>query len=49
MRAANVYDIDPRTYLIKLVKAPNRAVLLIESGIRLHTTGTVVFSRTTQT
>ena len=39
MRAANVYDVDAKTYLIKLVKVPNRALLLIESGIRLHTTG----------
>lgn len=38
MRAANIYDIDKRTYLIKLAKPPNNAMLLIESGIRMHTT-----------
>jgi hypothetical protein len=39
LRVANVYDVDAKTYLLKLVKGPQRAVLLIESGIRLHTTG----------
>ena len=39
MRAANVYDVDSKTYLIKLVKVPHRALLLVESGIRMHTTG----------
>lgn len=38
MRAANIYDIDKKTYLIKLAKPPNHAMLLIESGIRVHTT-----------
>jgi predicted ribosome quality control (RQC) complex YloA/Tae2 family protein len=38
LRAANIYDVDSRTYLIKLVKGDSKAVLLFESGIRLHTT-----------
>eukprot|EP00038_Savillea_parva_P030846 m.80823 g.80823 ORF g.80823 m.80823 type:complete len:1353 (+) comp9372_c0_seq3:96-4154(+) len=38
MRAANIYDIDKKTYLIKLARPPDKAMLLIESGIRIHTT-----------
>eukprot|EP00730_Choanoeca_flexa_P018641 TRINITY_DN9075_c0_g1_i2.p1 TRINITY_DN9075_c0_g1~~TRINITY_DN9075_c0_g1_i2.p1 ORF type:complete len:106 (+),score=9.03 TRINITY_DN9075_c0_g1_i2:76-393(+) len=38
MRVANIYDIDNKTYLFKLAQAPDKAVLLIESGIRFHTT-----------
>jgi predicted ribosome quality control (RQC) complex YloA/Tae2 family protein len=37
MRAANIYDIDKKTYLIKLAKPPNKAMLLLESGIRVRT------------
>ena len=33
-----MYDIDKKTYLLKLSRPPSKAVLLIESGIRLHTT-----------
>ncbi|KAI4903712.1 hypothetical protein NFI96_030768 [Prochilodus magdalenae] len=38
MRVNNVYDIDNKTYLIRLQKPDNKAVLLIESGIRIHST-----------
>lgn len=38
MRVANIYDVDSKTYLLKLARAPERAVLLIESGVRFHTT-----------
>ncbi|KAI7804319.1 ribosome quality control complex subunit NEMF-like [Triplophysa rosa] len=38
MRVNNIYDIDNKTYLIKLQKPGTKAVLLIESGIRLHST-----------
>lgn len=38
LRVVNVYDIDSKTYLIKLAKTDEKAVLLLESGIRLHTT-----------
>lgn len=37
-RVANCYDINPRTYLLKLAKPDAKVVLLVESGIRLHTT-----------
>ncbi|XP_062502377.1 ribosome quality control complex subunit NEMF-like isoform X2 [Corticium candelabrum] len=37
-RVMNVYDIDSKTYLIRMVKPDERLVLLIESGIRIHTT-----------
>ncbi|XP_012682273.2 nuclear export mediator factor NEMF [Clupea harengus] len=38
MRVYNVYDIDNKTYLIRLQKPDTKAVLLIESGIRIHST-----------
>ncbi|XP_013398422.1 nuclear export mediator factor Nemf [Lingula anatina] len=38
MRVVNIYDIDNKTYLIKLAKPDLKAVLLLESGIRLHGT-----------
>ncbi|OCT68327.1 nuclear export mediator factor NEMF [Xenopus laevis] len=38
MRVHNVYDIDNKTYLIRLQKPDSKAVLLVESGIRIHTT-----------
>ncbi|XP_078458539.1 ribosome quality control complex subunit NEMF [Lampetra planeri] len=38
MRVNNVYDVDTRTYLVRLQRPDAKAVLLIESGTRLHTT-----------
>ncbi|MBN3298787.1 NEMF factor, partial [Amia calva] len=38
MRVNNVYDIDNKNYLIRLQKPDSKAVLLIESGIRIHST-----------
>uniref|UniRef100_A0A3B4GNS0 Ribosome quality control complex subunit NEMF n=1 Tax=Pundamilia nyererei TaxID=303518 RepID=A0A3B4GNS0_9CICH len=38
MRVYNVYDIDNKTYLIRLQKPDSKAVLLIESGTRIHST-----------
>ncbi|KAJ8394233.1 hypothetical protein AAFF_G00048160 [Aldrovandia affinis] len=38
MRVNNVYDIDNKTYLIRLQKPDTKAVLLLESGIRIHST-----------
>ncbi|XP_063231273.1 ribosome quality control complex subunit NEMF homolog [Bacillus rossius redtenbacheri] len=38
MRVAQVYDIDHKTYLIRLQKPEEKAVLLLESGVRIHTT-----------
>ena len=39
-RISNVYDINPRTYLLKLARAGDDAKLfvLIESGVRVHLT-----------
>lgn len=39
MRVAQVYDVDNITYLIKLQRPEEKAVLLLESGIRFHSTG----------
>ncbi|XP_041069772.1 nuclear export mediator factor NEMF-like isoform X2 [Carcharodon carcharias] len=38
MRVNNVYDVDNKTYLIRLQKPESKAMLLVESGIRIHTT-----------
>uniref|UniRef100_A0A8C4GK25 Ribosome quality control complex subunit NEMF n=1 Tax=Dicentrarchus labrax TaxID=13489 RepID=A0A8C4GK25_DICLA len=38
MRVNNVYDIDNKTYLIRLQKPDSKAVLLVESGTRIHST-----------
>ncbi|XP_024524547.1 nuclear export mediator factor NEMF [Selaginella moellendorffii] len=46
MRCANVYDLTPKTYVIKLAKSSGltssgegeRALVLLESGVRLHMT-----------
>ncbi|XP_053191485.1 ribosome quality control complex subunit NEMF-like [Scomber japonicus] len=38
MRVNNVYDIDNKTYLIRLQKPDHKAILLIESGTRIHST-----------
>ena len=37
-RVANVYDINGKTYLIKLSGGKGKGMILIESGIRLHAT-----------
>ncbi|XP_068212813.1 ribosome quality control complex subunit NEMF-like [Palaemon carinicauda] len=38
LRVIQVYDIDSKTYLIKLQKPDHKSVLLLESGSRIHTT-----------
>ncbi|KAK8390645.1 hypothetical protein O3P69_010388 [Scylla paramamosain] len=38
LRVAQVYDVDSKTYLIKLQKPDQKCVLLLESGSRVHTT-----------
>ncbi|XP_051578777.1 ribosome quality control complex subunit NEMF-like isoform X1 [Myxocyprinus asiaticus] len=38
MRVNNIYDIDNKTYLIRLQKPDTKSVILIESGIRIHCT-----------
>ena len=40
-RVANCYDINSKTYLLKLAKPDSKMILLLESGIRLHTTAFV--------
>ena len=37
-RVANVYDIDAKTYLLKCAKAGEKTMVLLESGIRFHST-----------
>lgn len=38
MRLNQVYDVDTKTYLFKLNRQEEKITLLIESGIRIHTT-----------
>ncbi|KOB65692.1 Nuclear export mediator factor NEMF-like protein [Operophtera brumata] len=38
MRVNQVYDIDSRTYVIRLQQSEEKAILLLESGNRFHTT-----------
>lgn len=38
MRVNQVYDIDNKTYLIRLNRYEEKVLLLIESGVRFHTT-----------
>ncbi|XP_022913769.2 ribosome quality control complex subunit NEMF homolog [Onthophagus taurus] len=38
MRVNNIYDIDNKTYLIRLQRSEEKNVILIESGNRLHST-----------
>lgn len=39
MRVNNIYDIDNKTYLIRLQRSEEKCVLLLESGNRFHSTG----------
>ena len=38
MRVNSIYDVDHKTYLIKLQKPEHKEILLFESGSRIHTT-----------
>lgn len=38
MRVNQIYDIDQRTYLIRLQRSEEKFILLLESGNRIHTT-----------
>ena len=38
MRVNKVYDVDHKTYILKLHRPQEKAVLLLESGIRIHST-----------
>lgn len=38
MRVNNIYDIDNKTYLIKLEQPDQKSVILFESGNRIHST-----------
>ena len=38
LRLANIYDRDGKTYLLKFSKPDVKILLLIEAGVRVHTT-----------
>ena len=39
LRVANIYDVSNKLYLFKLAAKGMKEFLLIEAGIRMHTTG----------
>ena len=41
MRVNKVFDIDKKTYLIRLQRTEEKSVLMIESGSRIHETSSV--------
>lgn len=38
LRLQNIYDINPRTYLFKFSRPDHKELILVESGIRFHST-----------
>lgn len=38
MRVNKIYDVDKKTYIIKIQKPEDKKVLIVESGARIHTT-----------
>ncbi|KAI7865815.1 fibronectin-binding protein A N-terminus-domain-containing protein [Spinellus fusiger] len=38
LRLQNIYDVNPKTFLFKFSKPDDKELVLIESGIRIHTT-----------
>lgn len=46
LRVANIYDVSGRLYLLKLAKGGQKEHLLIESGIRIHTTAFIKNEKT---
>jgi len=38
MRVDQIYDVDKKTYLLRLAKPEKKKVLILESGTRFHTT-----------
>ena len=41
MRINKIYDIDKKTYLMKLQRTEEKCVLMLESGSRIHSTNSV--------
>ncbi|KAL3991037.1 Fibronectin-binding protein A N-terminus (FbpA) family protein [Acanthocheilonema viteae] len=37
-RVVNVYDVDPKTYLIRIQKSDEKCFIMLESGCRIHKT-----------
>ena len=38
MRLVNVYDVNAKTYILKFARNEEKVFILIESGVRIHTT-----------
>jgi len=38
LRVSNIYDVNQKTYLFKLSRGEKKEFLLIENGVRVHTT-----------
>ena len=41
MRVNKIYDIDKKTYLFRMQRTEEKAVIMLESGSRIHTTNSV--------
>jgi len=48
LRVANIYDVSGKLYLLKMSKGGVKEHLLIESGIRIHTTEFIKNKKTSQ-
>eukprot|EP01134_Creolimax_fragrantissima_P004497 CFRG4497T1 len=38
LRISNIYDVDAKTYLFKMQQSDRKGVILLESGVRIHST-----------
>eukprot|EP00667_Euglena_gracilis_P003840 EG_transcript_3854 len=39
LRLANLYDVTPKVYMLKFARPDHKEFVIVESGVRLHTTG----------
>jgi len=37
-RVSNIYDLNPKTFLFKFMRPESKQFMLIESGVRIHST-----------
>ena len=39
LRLSNLYDVTPKIYMLKFAKPDHKEFVIVESGVRIHTTG----------
>eukprot|EP00668_Euglena_longa_P012176 GGOE01014608.1.p1 GENE.GGOE01014608.1~~GGOE01014608.1.p1 ORF type:complete len:1133 (+),score=385.10 GGOE01014608.1:88-3486(+) len=39
LRLANLYDVTPKVYMLKFARPEHKEFVIVESGVRIHTTG----------